>query len=296
MNKIRFVANRDTNYVFHMLSVSKCGYDNSYGDYYAHLYPQEDLTVLKKHEKLITVCGGEHRGALYGILVCEAASAKLSAKDYYTELLHQVTNNSIPDDLLEHSQAICQIAAVMIRHYDYFIENVWNIEQAKIAAYIPAVQQLFDNSGFTEKAEKAVRIKLSHDYFIATLVTSVENGAEAIDITNEQDVFGIERTPLDAFYFIAHEFIIYLLFEALKEENAFKELNTWSITEGLAEYYLKQILGDTRFFHAQKSYVAFFEQINERNRFDAAELYKIGLEFFGRQCPELLPLQPFAQD
>ena len=282
MNKIRFVANRDTNYVFHMLSVSKCGYDNSYGDYYARLYPQEDLAVLKGHEKLITVCGGEHCGALYGILVCEAASAKLSAKDYYTELLHQVTDNSISNDLLQHSQAICQIAEVMIRHYDYFIENVWNIEQAKIAAYIPAVQQLFDDRGFAEKAEKAVGIKLSHDYFIATLVTSIENGAEAIDITDEQDVFGIERTPLDAFYFIAHEFIIYLLFNALKEENAFKELNTWSITEGLAEYYLKQILGDTRFFDAQKNWVAFFEQTNQLNQLDAVELYRQGLNTLWR--------------
>lgn len=277
MNKIRFVANRDTNYVFHMLSVSKCGYNNSYGDYYAHFYPQEDLAVLKKHEKLITVCGGEHCGALYGIFVCEAACAKSSAKDYYTELIRKVTNHDIPQDLFEYSQAICQMATVMIKHYDYFAEAIWKIEQAKIVAYMPAVQQLFDDSNFTEKAEKAVGTKLSHDYFIATMVTSVENGAEAIDISDEQDVFGIERTLLDAFYFIAHEFIIYLLFDALNAENAFKELNTWSITEGLAEYYLKQILGDTRFFDAQKKWVEFFEQTNQLNQLDAVDLYRQGL-------------------
>ncbi len=32
MNKIVFAVNKDTNYVFHMLSVSKCGYDNAYGE------------------------------------------------------------------------------------------------------------------------------------------------------------------------------------------------------------------------------------------------------------------------
>ena len=29
MNKIRFIADKDTNYVFHMLSVAECGYDNA---------------------------------------------------------------------------------------------------------------------------------------------------------------------------------------------------------------------------------------------------------------------------
>ncbi|MBQ8580028.1 MAG: hypothetical protein IJ448_04970 [Oscillospiraceae bacterium] len=280
MNKIQFAANMDTNYVFHMLSVSKCGYDNAYGDYYAPLYPHEDLAVLKMHEELITVCGGQHCGALYGIIVCDAACAKSSAKDYYSELIHQATNNDIPNAISEHSETICQIAAVMIKHYDHFVENIWIREQVKISEYIPTVQHFFDETNFTEKAEAAVGNKLPHDFFTATLVASVENGAEAIDISDEQDVFGIERTPLDAFYFIGHEFIIYLLFDTLKEENAFKELNTWNITEGLAEYYLKQILGDTRFFNTHKIYVAFFEQANKQKHLNAVELYRKGLEVF----------------
>ncbi len=71
MNKVRFVANKDTNYVFHMLSVAKCGYDNTYGSYYRNLYPAEDLAVIKENEPLLSVCGGEHCGFLYGTLVSE---------------------------------------------------------------------------------------------------------------------------------------------------------------------------------------------------------------------------------
>ena len=280
MNKIRFIANKDTNYVFHMLSVSKCGYDNVYGDNYAPLYPQEDLAVLKAHEKLITVCGGEYCGALYGVFVCEAACAKASAKDYYTELVRKATYDDIPVAMSKHREIICQLAAVMIKHYDYYIENIWPVEQRKITQYIPTVQHLFEDSVFTEKAEAAVGSQLPHEFFTATLVTSVENGAEAIDISDEQDVFGIERTPVDAFYFVGHEFIIYLLFDALKEEKAFRELNTWNITEGLAEYYLKQILGDTRFFNTHQKYVLFFEQTNCQEKLNAAALYRMGLEFF----------------
>ena len=58
------------------------------------------------------------------------------------------------------------------------------------------------------------------------IAQAVENGAEAIDISKEQDVFGIERTPVDSFYFIGHEFIIYLLMNALKDENAFRNFNS----------------------------------------------------------------------
>ena len=125
----------------------------------------------------------------------------------------------------------------------------------KIVEYIPKVLHLFEEKDFTEKAEKVVGSRLSIDFFIATLVTSVEYGAEAIDISKEQDLFGIEREPIDALYFIGHEFIIYLLFDVLKEENAFKELGTWNVTEGLAEFYLKQVMGDTRFLDTQKKYV-----------------------------------------
>lgn len=279
MNKIRFIANKDTNYVFHMLSVSKCGYDNVYGGRYAPRYPQEDLAVLKAHERLITVCGGEHCGALYGIFVCEAACAKSSAKDYYTRLMQRATEGDIPVALSEYQEIICQLSAVMIKHYDDYIENIWCAEKSKINRYIPAVQHLFEDSNFTEKAEEVIGRQLPHDFFVATLVSSVENGAEAIDISDEQDVFGIERTPTDAFYFIGHEFIIYLLFHVLKEEKAFTELNTWNITEGLAEYYLKQILGDTR-FNIHEKYVSFFEQTNCQKQLSAAALYRKGLSFF----------------
>ncbi len=278
MNKIRFVANKDTNYVFHMVSVAKCGYDNAYGDYYKHMYPEEDLALLKKNEKLITVCGGEHCGMLYGILVGEPACARISAKEYYKGLIRMAENNEVPDGFQEYVETVCQISEVMIRHYDTYINTIWENEQKKIVEYIPKVLRLFEETNFTEKAEALVGCKLPSDFFTATLVTSVENGAEAIDISKEQDLFGINRDPIDALYFIGHEFIIYLLFDALKEENAFNDFNTWNITEGLAEFYLKQIMGDTRFYNTYQKYVDFFEKCYSSEKLTAAGLYKRGLK------------------
>ena len=43
MNKILFSADPDINYVFHMLSVAKCGYDNAYGEKCRGRYDSADM-------------------------------------------------------------------------------------------------------------------------------------------------------------------------------------------------------------------------------------------------------------
>lgn len=281
MNKIKFSANKDTNYVFHMLSVAKCGYDNAYGERYRGQYPQNELDILKRNEELITVCGGEHCGCLYGVLVAEPACANVPIPEYYRALIemgNEIKAGNIPEgvseEALPYTDNIISISEVMLKHYDNYIENIWEHEKEKIEHYIPELQKHFEEFGFTEKAESLLKCSLKSDYFTAALVTSVEGGAEAIDISKDQDVFGIERDVLDAVYFIGHEFIIYLLFETLADENAFKNLETWSLTEGLAEYYLKKIMGDTRFFSKQQKYVEYYENCEKEFPMSAVQLYR----------------------
>ena len=285
MNKIKLVANRDTNYVFHMLSVARCGYDNEYGEQYRTRYSQEDLNILKDNENLITVCGGEHCGLLYGLLVCEPACAKVSAKEYYNSMIEigtEIKNGNVPDGIdkekIQYTDIIIKISEIMVKYYDNYIENVWEEEKSKICKYIPKLQDFFEKTDFTEKAEELLGVHLQSNWFSATLVTSVAGGAEAIDISKSQDVFGIERDYLDAAYFIGHEFIIYLLFEVLANENAFKTLETWPLTEGLAEYFLKKIMGDTRFFNKQQKYVEYYENCEKKKPLSAVELYRLALK------------------
>ena len=284
MNKIRFTANKDTNYVFHMLSVAQCGYDNEYGKHYRSLYAKEDLDCLKSREDLITVCGGEHCGELYGLLVGEPACAKVSAKEYYQELL-EIGNQllegrqieGIYEGYIPYTRDIIEIALVMVKYYDHYMEAVWEREKERIEQYIPGVLERFEETGFTEKAEALVGCRLKSPFFTATLVSSVAGGVEAIDISKEQDVLGIDRDYESALYFIGHEFIIYLLFGALEEEEAFRDFDTWPLTEGLAEYYLKRILGDTRLFKKEQKYVELYERINSDVAMSAAQLYRAAL-------------------
>ncbi len=260
MNKIQLIANIDTNYVFHMLSVAKCGYDNEYGEKYRNLYPQEDLAVLKKYENMITVRGGEHCGELYPLLVTEPACAKTDVKTYYSGLLGMIENNEVPEEFTKYIEPVRDISKVMIRHYDSFCSGIWGKEEQKIRSYIPEVMEKFETTGFTDMAEELVGVELPGKYFIATMVSSVKDGAEAIDISKEQDVFGIDRSPEHAFFFIGHEFIIYLLFEALKNEDAFKSVDTWKMTEGLSEFLLRQIVGQGLPWESCRDYIDLYEK------------------------------------
>ena len=280
MNKIKFIANRETNYIFHMLSVSKCGYDNSYRDAYKHLYSQEDLAVLKNNEDLLTIRGGEHVGKLMWI-IASGAMGNVPAKELYQLYVQKIYDGDYPQDLSEYKELILQICNVMIKHYDYYVENIWNIEKEKIEKANLEFQKLFDESDFTEKAEKLLGCKLSQEYFIATMVSSIQGGAEAIvmDVDDDvkQDIFDINKAPLDVFHFVGHEFIIFLLMQELKDVN---ELDDWKRFESLAEYYLIQILGNSRgFFDDMKDYIEFYETCNKDKNLSAVELFKKAGEF-----------------
>ena len=282
MSRLRFIANPETNYVYHMLSVARVGYDNAYGAAFRMDYPPEDLAVLNAHADLLTVRGGEHCGALYGLLVGAPACGAQSAKDYYAALLEQALHGPVPPEGEIYRPVVADVCRVMVRHYDDYIARVWPGQEAAIRRYIPLVEEKFTASGFAEKAVQLLGCEPPQGSFTATMVTSVENGAEAIDISRELDVFGIVRDPVDAFYFIGHEFIIYLLFTALREEDAFQRMGTWAVTEGLAEYYLLRLLGDTRFFNAQAEIAAFLAQQPGAERLSAAELYRLAYRKFAQ--------------
>ncbi len=277
MNKIKLIANKETNYVYHMLSVAKCGYDNDYGRKYRECYAEEDLAVLKQRESMITVRGGEHCGELYGLLVSEPAQAKVTAKEYYESLLTMIEEDSVPEEGRKYIPVVEPIAKVMIKYYDSYVETIWPTEKEVIEGYIPQVQAAFDENGFTEQAEEATGLSLEPECFVATMVTSVQNGAEAINISEEQDVFGIERPVRDTVYFIAHEFIIFLLISEFVRLELEQGLSTYNALEGLAEFYLKQTIGETGFFHDMDDYVCFYEEQVKQGPKTAVELYNAAM-------------------
>ena len=277
MNKIKMIADRETNYIYHMLSVAQCGYDNGYGAKYRGDYPEEDLAALKKHERLITCAGGSHWGELYTLMLCyPAAHWTGDAKSFYREIIRQADSGDVPEQYLALVPAAREIAEVMVRNYDHYIHDIWPEDQKLLEDYIARVMPLFEQSSFSERAETVVGCTLPVEAFHPSMVASVQNGAEAIDISETQDIFGISRSPEDSFLFIGHEFIIYLLKQALREEDAFRRFETWEPTEALAEYYLKKLTGNTLFGGVEK-WMDLYSRCSGKGDLSAAELYRKAL-------------------
>ena len=283
MNKIRFEIDPNINYLYHMLSVARCGYDNDYGAKYRALYPAEELAAFYENRELLTIQGGKHWGELYSLLVFNPAGYADSLPDYYGEVLatcESIRAGAIPEwvdeTLVPYTELIGQLSQILLKHQDAYLRDIFPAERERIAEAIVPVRAWFEEHDFTARAEELVGQTLPAEAFTATMVSSVAHGPEAIDLTAEKDIFGIERSVMDAVYFIGHEFIIYLLKAALKDEDAFRSYATWPLTEGLAEYYLKRIMGDTRFFHGQQEWVRFCER--QSPGLTAAELYRLALK------------------
>jgi hypothetical protein len=102
MNKIKTKVSREANYIYHILSVAKCGYDNEYGRKYASYHSFDDLKILKDNETHVTVVGGEHSGKLYWLLVMLPASFDTEALLYYEAIHHHFESNNAEDNIKKY--------------------------------------------------------------------------------------------------------------------------------------------------------------------------------------------------
>jgi len=302
-NKIKTFVNRETNYIYHMLSVAGCGYDNEYGAKYRSLHSQDDLMILKSNESLITVAGGEHCGELYQWLISVPASLQALAMTYYEALIHLFKTGDIDENTARYGSlysvfipandmnlndfyeyykkfdSIVSICEIMLRNYPIYCANVWKENEKELLTYANEVEKIFNENGFSDKLEEITREKLQKN-FVATFCNSIDGGAEAIDISETQDVFGVGRNYEWAVKFISHEFIIYLLKQALVNTTAFQDLKYWLYTESLAEFYLS-LTGNGGGFDKGQNVIEFYNEIYQKNNtITSAELYNRAIDKF----------------
>jgi hypothetical protein len=308
-NKIKAKVSRETNYVYHMLSVAKCGYDNEYGNNYASYHQAEDLRILKDNENLITVKGGEHIGELYGLLVAQPAALDIEAAIFYESLGHLfeigdfdeniqkykesykvfLSENEVQLFLIvqgaynafhQHREAIVMICDVMRRNYAIYCDKIWEKTNRELAPYAETIETIFIENNMSFKLETLTKVSLKNN-FSATFVNSIHGGAEAIDISEKLDVFGAGRNYESAVEFISHEFVIYLLKQALVDTVAFTDLTYWAYTEGLAEFYIGFVGIGNNFFPEVKGIVEYYKIVYAtNNHLSASELFLKAVEEF----------------
>jgi len=310
MGKIRTKAGLDANFVYHMLSVAKCGYDNDYGREYRGLHAQADLDILKANERSITVAGGEHCGELYWHFVSIPASLDSPAIDYYRSLgdlfrdgdaeknaraYMPLYSSFLPGDEGAVTQAvkymlekyahldreIAEMSGAMERNYEIYRSRVWEKTRKELARYCEGVQALFDSDDVAARLEALAGARLENA-FVASFCNSIDGGAEAIDVSKDQDIFGVGRSHEQAKDFICHEFVIYILKQILDGENLFELMKHWKHIEALAEFYLGLAGREVRFFSDEmKDIIAFYKkERDEKPGATAVALFRAAIEKF----------------
>jgi len=292
-----------------MLSVAKCGYDNEYGNQYASYHSAEDLKILKKYERLITVKGGEYTGELYGLLVLPA-SLEINAVLYYELLEHLFKTGDFEENIkkykeiykhflyekeedllpsvrelyqafLQYREAIVIICDVMKRNHAIYNDRIWEKSKEELIPYAKAVEDIFVKQNISYTLEKLTHTSLKNN-FTATFVNSISGGAEAIDLSETLDLFGIGRDHEDAVKFIAHEFVIYLLIQAFENRETF--VKYWTYTEGLAEFYLTLIGLESGYFSEVQNVIDYYKKVySENNHLSPIELFLKTKEEFGEK-------------
>lgn len=294
MYKLKITISKPANYIYHMLSVSKVGYDNSYGEKYRSIHNKDYLTLLKKYEELLTVKGGEHCGMLYVLLVAKPATADniSSLREYFDSLIDLFTNNNpeetasrYPDldrvfldegvnsfeevfefclnTFNDYSDEIINLSKILLNDITIYEKNVWNYESKVLLDFKNRLILDFDKTNdLVSKWENQLNKKMLVDNFEVVIVNSIEGGAQAIDISNTKDVFNINENIKSLIGFISHEIGTYIIFQNIPLSMRENMQKYWLCIESLATYHNQQLLyEDDHLFANDNIYFSKFDDI-----------------------------------
>lgn len=313
MSKIQALLSKNANYIYHMLSVANCGYHNQYGNKYKEFHNQTDLDILKKWEHLITVRGGEHCGELYGICVTIPASFDEDyVQEYFKALIDSLENQhfdlnlktywkvyeitfgsynisidekSLIDfyhSLVPFKDAIIDISKVLLHNYDIYVNKIWNEAKIEISKTVDELNDILKVGDYAIKWEDELNFKYQYDAFYAVICNSIINGPEAIDISENKDIFCITEDYTSIITLINHEFGIYILKDILKDTVAFKDLKYYDLLESLAEYFNIRITGGHHRFRWNQEYINYYQSLKEVNpNITVKEMFNKATELIG---------------
>ena len=267
MNKITVSLSKNANYIYHMLSVSACGYENQYGEKYKDIHHITELEILNKNKDLLTVKGGSYFGRLYSVFVSTPAAIEdediflnyfeglkdlflndnpIENYETYKEVYQTayaahrfvVTKQSSIDFyhyLIDLKKPILEICEVLINNYSIYHEYVWQ----KSKQELEKKKELLDKMLYLDNVmnwEKILNHKYPFDKFEVLLCNAISGGAQAIDIAYNKDIFDAEMDVETIVQYVSHEFGIYILKDRLKQEDI-DIYSNYEVVESVIEYF-----------------------------------------------------------
>ncbi len=289
------------NYVWHILAVSKTGYNSEYADIYKDSIFPEDLEFLEKNKKLIKFGEGES-GVLTGIIVFLPAFLNLKNekefKEYYffvkkslkeknweyfikryerrlkdfMNFLKNSFDESFPLKVIgKYLGKIEKFEEIFLRNLGNY-KRLWKGIKPELEEKAKNLNRYFKDKNLIHKWEKITGLKFESNKFEVILCYSNKNGPDANSLSYSKVIFYYAKPKKWMKDFISHEVGTHILIRVLREFSP-KSREEWKrlffAYEVLSMFYNKKVLRKKLIYSLsnfeEKKFLSLYNRIYHKN-------------------------------
>lgn len=278
------VIEEGTNYVFHVLAVSRVNFNSDYAYIYKDTVVDEDKDYIYKQNKHLALSDEEEEGDLVKIIILFPAYVNLDAKDkikeYYSLLNNglktgdfkaflekysmQIENfnswplnkESINESYLKsldgHAEIIKRIGEVYVRNFSVYDKRLWKVETGKMEKTSAIINDYLKYANLIPKWEAVTGLKFKADTYYVLMCRSIEGGPNSIALGYDRNVFYSDAPFSFLNRFVSHEVGSTLLagvFTDALKSSGYKFSDLYMAYQNLAEFYNCQVLKITYFYN-----------------------------------------------
>ncbi|MFH1453092.1 MAG: hypothetical protein ABIH00_03815 [Armatimonadota bacterium] len=288
--QVTVAIKKGPSYVFHVMAVSKLGFDSDYAVIYKDTVVDEDKYFLQKYDELLTFKDGKC-GDLVQIAVFFPAYINLETredfKEYFsllkkgfkvndfTDFLTRYASfieklkvwpfkqNRIDNDYLKslskHRDIIYEMEDIYLRNYGVYYQRLWEVEKGKMFDVAKIINDRLKHSKYENlifKWEKTTGKKFKTDDYYIILSRAIKNGPSAISLGYDQNVLFYDFSYELMMKYISHEtgaHILIDIFADMIKKGDYSFAEVYNAYECLAAFYNSKIL-NTSVYYLPSSY------------------------------------------
>lgn len=277
------VIEEGTNYVFHVLAVSRVNFNSDYAYIYKDTVVDEDKDYIYKQYKHLAL-PGEEEGHLTKIIILFPAyinlDTKAKIKEYYSllndglktgdfkaflekysaqienfnswPLNKESINESYLKSLDGYAEIIKRIGEVYVRNFSVYDKRLWKVETGKMEKTSAIINDYLKYANLIPKWEAVTGLKFKADTYYVLMCRSIEGGPNSIALSYDRNVFYSDAPFSFLNRFVSHEagsaLLAGIFTDALKS-SGYKFSDLYMAYQNLTEFYNCQVLKITYFYN-----------------------------------------------
>ena len=285
IKSIEICVESTPNYLFHILSVAKIGYNNDYSEKYTNSLSASDKQTMKTSSRIVEIPSNYEYNFSW-LIIFLPGYMNIEGEEfteYYSELMYlfqsrdgsrfgkrykkdldnarkqfgdfweySVLNQlqSATDDDIKGAAAVC---SVIVRNYDSYISEIWTDQEEVLQAKADSLNAFLSDFSPFEIISEQTGEHFDEEKFMVTLCSSIEKGPDAMDLGYNKNLHYYNRDNESLRHFITHELIIrYIIPYRNKFYRNYNNINhslLYEVTEMTAEFYTNIILEDSFSFN-----------------------------------------------